>query len=284
MYGEDQKKIMVDSDNKLIHQFLDNIKSEGKSRNSIRSLRTDLSQFPAYMAVKGKESFGDISLQEVKEFVIRDKAGDAAISRRVWTLKKFYAFLHEEGYTKEDISKGLRVSEIAGAQAKTYDALSLEDMGKLLKYGEEKLSVENTPLPYLLLSCLLSGLKPNDISALTFEQVRLDDKRGVFQIGSRKIPLSKHVSLDLFKRAFALVQLLAEKTVFDFSVGQVWFWLQKYSKATGLSVNTTQFRWRFFFDLVQEGKRAEEVAEMSGLTNAYVNKFYPDVLKIVGEK
>jgi len=269
---------MLNAVSNLITVFMNELDRTGVSLNTKRSISTDLKQLPAFMKVKSRSAIGELSQEDLVEYILRGEVGEAAIARRTWSLNKFFAFLEKNKHIQINPLGSMQAAELARgkrAQKKSYRVLALNDISKLLSFGKEKL-LAGDPLPYLLFTCLLSGLKPKEISLLVWDQVVLGQAEAYFELASRKIPISAYVSLDDFGNALNFARMYEHRsTVFGFGSGQVWFWMRKYSLENGLDVTARQFRWRYVLDLVASGKTKEEIALLTGTSIENVEKFYP---------
>lgn len=121
---------------------------------------------------------------------------------------------------------------------------------------------------------MLSGLKPQEISNLAWEDINLDGEEIGFLLGERLVPLSKRVLQNTF-REICLFSKQYEQTelAFAFGVNQVGFWIKRIGEETKIVLTATHFRWRFVFDLIGEGKSPKEIAELIGTTELYVRRF-----------
>ena len=267
----------------LISNFLNAIDKQSVSQSTARSFKTDLRQLPAFMKVKRRQQLANLSRDDLVEYILRGGVGDSAISRRIWSLNKFFDYLVDNKLMKKNPLGDITAAELSGNKErnkKLYDMLPLSDMKVLLAFGKEKL-LGGDPLPLLLVTCLLSGLKPNEISSLVWNQVVLENDKAHFQIDQRSIPISNYVSLVDFFEAFSFAKMYVRReTVFGFGSGQVWYWMRKYSEETGLNLKASQFRWRYLADLASSGRSIEEIALLTGTTAEYIEKFYDELVQM----
>lgn len=105
---------------------------EGRSHNSIRSLRSDLEQFCSFLESHREEC----SLKEIDQFVVRgfidflskQKVGKRSINRKISTLRTFFKHLQK----KEIVSKNpLLLVDFPEFEADAPEFITLKDVQKL---------------------------------------------------------------------------------------------------------------------------------------------------------
>lgn len=76
---------------------------EGRSLNSIRSLKSDLEQFDSYLDFHWESKKEELSLQQIDQFILRgfidslskEKVGKRSINRKISTLRTFFKYLQK---------------------------------------------------------------------------------------------------------------------------------------------------------------------------------------------
>ncbi len=154
------------SDRALIDRFLEMLAAEaGAARNTLAAYRSDLSL--ASQALGGRLSVADVAMLQTVAEEWRELAR-ATVARKSAALRRFYAFLHEQGHRADDPGAALPRPGTARPLPKV---LSHADVDRLFAVIAERLAVEG-PLPSdLRLSALIellygSGLRATELVSL----------------------------------------------------------------------------------------------------------------------
>lgn len=154
------------SDRALIDRFLEMLAAEaGAARNTLAAYRSDLSL--ASQALGGRLCVADATMLQTVAEEWRALAR-ATVARKSAALRRFYAFLREEGHRADDPGAAL---PRPGAARPLPKVLSHADVDRLFATIAERLAVER-PLPSdLRLSALIellygSGLRATELVSL----------------------------------------------------------------------------------------------------------------------
>lgn len=143
------------------------------SKNTIDSYLNDLNGFFKYVTeVKELEKFNDIQKQHIEMFanyLKRKGINSKTISRKLSSIKSFYAFCYKEKILNENISKDIRNPKI---QKSLPRVLSLEQVLSILEQCNQKddLSIRNKALIELIYG---SGLRVSELLNIQLRDIHL---------------------------------------------------------------------------------------------------------------
>ncbi len=92
-------------DKKLIDEFITSLRVEkGLAENTVQSYKRDLKKLTSFTAGMGKGilTLDRDDLVSAMASMVRDKSGDATISRFISTVRGLYKFIVSEGFSKHD--------------------------------------------------------------------------------------------------------------------------------------------------------------------------------------
>ncbi|SFR81964.1 tyrosine recombinase [Sphingomonas jatrophae] len=161
------------SDAALIDRFAEMLAAEaGAARNTLLAYRTDLKGASA--ALEGR--LGDADEAALRRLADGwDSLARATVARKAAALRRFFAFLQDEGFRTDDPSAALPRPGAARPLPRT---LSHDDMDRLFAEIERRLTLEPSSLT-LRLSALLellygSGLRASELVSLPRGAIRTD--------------------------------------------------------------------------------------------------------------
>lgn len=165
---------MTESDRALIDRFLEMMAAErGVARNTIFAYRSDLAA--ASEILSGKLASADaVMLADLASQW--SSLANSSVARKASALRRFYGFLHEEGFRKDDPSPALPKP----AQARTLPKiLDRDEVDRLFQSIETRLAKpEPVPTDYRLAALIEllygSGLRASELVALPRTSVIAD--------------------------------------------------------------------------------------------------------------
>jgi integrase/recombinase XerD len=156
----------VSGDRELIERFLEMLAAEaGAARNTILAYRTDLEQASALLA-GGLAAADETAIGRVAEQWM--PLARSTVARKSAALRRFFAFLQEEGFRADDPGKALPRPGGARPLPKVLDR---GDVDRLFAEIERRLKAERPPLVDIRLSALIellygSGLRATELVSL----------------------------------------------------------------------------------------------------------------------
>lgn len=157
---------MTGEDARLIERFLEMLAAEaGAARNTILAYRTDLEKASALLdgrlSAAGEEEMARLGEEWMP-------LARATVARKAAALRRFYAFLQEEGFRADDPGKALPRPAATRPLPKVLDR---SDVDRLFAEVDRRLAAEHPPIADIRLSALLellygSGLRATELVSL----------------------------------------------------------------------------------------------------------------------
>jgi integrase/recombinase XerD len=153
-------------DARLIERFLEMLAAEaGAARNTILAYRTDLEKASALLDGRLVQA-GEAEMAKLGEEWM--PLARATVARKAAALRRFYAFLQEEGFRADDPGKALPRPAAARPLPKVLDR---SDVDRLFAEVDRRLAAEHPPVAEIRLSALLellygSGLRATELVSL----------------------------------------------------------------------------------------------------------------------
>lgn len=261
-----------------IEKFEQWLFTEGKAPKTIESYVNDVKGFQSYLQEKLKDMpvLSRFSFVKYKEHLIKEGYAVSTINKKINSLKVYNDFLRTEGIVSESFIQLKRDRiKIADGSEETVDALSEEQVEKLLFYVEDrrKVTLRNKLIVYLLLYTgvrvsELVGIQIADIDFLT-STLKVTGKGGKRrEIGLRQDVLylirqymKEERSESVFRDSpYLLLSQRAGKMHRDAVRG----WLAKISKELGFKLHPHLFRHTFCTRLLKKGVDLTTVSKLAG--------------------
>jgi len=261
-----------------IEKFEQWLFAEGKAPKTIESYVNDVKGFQSYLQEKLKDMpvLSRFSFVKYKEHLMKEGYAVSTINKKINSLKVYNDFLRTEGIVNELFIQLKRDRiKIADGSEETVDALSEEQVEKLLFYVEDrrKVTLRNKLIVYLLLYTgvrvsELVGIQIADIDFLT-STLKVTGKGGKRrEIGLRQDVLhlirqymKEERSESVFRDSpYLLLSQRAGKMHRDAVRG----WLAKISKELGFKLHPHLFRHTFCTRLLKKGVDLTTVSKLAG--------------------
>jgi integrase/recombinase XerD len=261
-----------------IEKFEQWLFAEGKAPKTIESYVNDVKGFQSYLQEKLKDMpvLSRFSFVKYKEHLMKEGYAVSTINKKINSLKVYNDFLRTEGIVNESFIQLKRDRiKIADGSEETVDALSEEQVEKLLFYVEDrrKVTLRNKLIVYLLLYTgvrvsELVGIQIADIDFLT-STLKVTGKGGKRrEIGLRQDVLylirqymKEERSQSVFRDSpYLLLSQRAGKMHRDAVRG----WLAKISKELGFKLHPHLFRHTFCTRLLKKGVDLTTVSKLAG--------------------
>jgi integrase/recombinase XerD len=167
---------MKNSDLDLIINFLEMLKVEsGLAKNTLESYHLDLKLFSRFLHDQ-KISFVNVNEKVIKSYlnkIYKDGISTSSASRKISTLRRFYSFLCQESYIKENPAINLVKPK---KDDKLPKALSEKEVLKLIKTINRDKSDFGARLSCMLEILYASGLRATELVALPISAIQRDEK------------------------------------------------------------------------------------------------------------
>jgi len=161
----------------LINSFLNYLKVENKSDNTIKNYAIDLIKFQEYFQKTkniqefNKTNIGKITILDLDEYLFHLKQknngdlSEATRARKTNTIKSFFKYLHRKEIISKDIGKNITAPKL-GKNIPVH--LVLADANKLMN------SVEDIRNKTMIAFLLMTGLRISELISLNIEDIQSD--------------------------------------------------------------------------------------------------------------
>jgi integrase/recombinase XerD len=169
-----------------IDQFLQELRRQEKSPNTIDSYRYDLVLFSRWLQATNGEAFQasgitPTDLREYRSFLLTvERRSPATINRRLASLRTFFQWARAEGLCKElptDSVKGIASSPRAPK------SLPKKDVDRLIRQVEQSSNKRDLAILQLLRH---TGIRVSELTALRLGDVTLSERKGQLVVRSGK--------------------------------------------------------------------------------------------------
>jgi site-specific recombinase XerD len=172
--------------------FIEQLKSEGKSEATLVAYKKDIEQLNKYLADKNISLTDDIQSSHIQEFMNSLSAQNytpKSISRKTNAARTYVRFLHSKGYMKTDISMELKHPKV--------DLKAPRILSKM-EYGALRDVARTDTRTYTMLEVLLQlGVSISELSEIELEHLNLKEEEGTLFVPkknnkeARNIPINK---------------------------------------------------------------------------------------------
>lgn len=270
--------------------YLNNLTSQGKSKNTIDAYRRDLQKFETFLIEEklSLDQFEELQIVSYTEYLMDSGISKSSIIRNLVTLRNFYKFLRRQGFVLE---APILYYELPHLDRDLPEILTVEEMKLILEAPDSKTNKGRRDRAILEL-LYASGLKVSELIHLEMMDVNLD-KRYIVCTGSkgkeRLIPIGTKAVESLRSYLEIRDQMASETTKFLFTSNQgesitrqgVWKLLKNYKDQVGITkeVNLNTLRHSFAVHLLDNGADMKAVQEMLGHTDINATLRYEELKK-----
>ncbi|MCD6225713.1 tyrosine-type recombinase/integrase [bacterium] len=150
-----------------IRLFIQNLKNQGRSSNTIIAYQGDLNQFQTFLAQEGISSIEEIKTKHIENFkrhLEKNKYTPKSISRKLNSLKSFFRFLEKEGLITEDPSRDVSHPKLEP---------SLPRILKPLEYRALRDACRHDPRTTAIVELMLqAGLRIGEVANLRLNDIK----------------------------------------------------------------------------------------------------------------
>lgn len=278
-------------------EFLDRLKGQGKSINTIKNYRTDLDCFSAYWKkYRGSLDLSGLGINQIQEygaFLDKKYSSDNSKRRRVQALRIFFDYLVEKGYFKSNPVRSLATSPkivdiprpVPFIDLKTFWS-HLSKESKTTSAMEQMLATRNAMLFIFIYGAGLKvshlvDLKERDIIKSTDYRVLISPpKRDPFSV-----PLPKFFGT-LYKQYLALLDDFKRTSKIDFdeilfnanpykilngglSARGIELIFEDYKNRLMISLTPRSLRQACIFKWINQGHKESLIKEWMGVAPSY---------------
>jgi len=182
-------------------QFLQQLIELGRSANTLRAYRLDWQQFAVWFTKTNGEPFQlpHLTTLDVQDYLTQGKKAGlkpSTLNRRLGLMKQYVRWGEENGLLSTEQRKRILKIGIIKKQSLAPQSLNSQDVRKLLKAVEFGENLRDRAIIYTL---LYTGLRVGELVALTREDLRLSERKGIIVVRAavakggkeRQVPVSK---------------------------------------------------------------------------------------------
>ncbi len=173
---------------KAIELFIKNLKSQGRSNNTIIAYQGDLNQLVSFLAESQIESVDQVATANIEAFkkgLEHKKYTPKSISRKLNSVKSFFRFLEQEGVIPSDPSKTVTHPKLK---------LSIPRILKPLEYRALRDASRHDQRSTAIIELMLqSGLRIGEVANLQLSDIKQDELiiQPYESHSARKVPLNR---------------------------------------------------------------------------------------------
>lgn len=280
----------------LIQDFLEHLFVErGLSNNTISSYKSDLEQFKEFLVSNKTILFTEVSQENISQFVKKFDYLDykkATKSRKLATLKSFYAYLHNEYLIPSDPTQNFTLNSKFVRLPKIFEVSEVTILlDAPLKINTGHVAIRDHAI---LQIAYAAGLRVSEIINLSLGDVDFTSNSvRVFGKGSKERVIPIHdLAVDSLndyvqKSRPLMVKSIKNKTFFSNQKGQrfsrqgIWKIVKKYSQHVGLVKGFTPHTLRHCFatHLLNGGAPLRHVQTLLGHSSIATTQIYTHLTK-----
>ena len=265
--------------------FIDYLKTEKKlAKNSCEAYRRDVSEFVAFEASRG---ITDVTASSSTEMVawlhqLKEKGRSAStVNRKVASIRAFFRYLIERGYTQTDPTAGIRSPRI---ERKEIEYLSIQEIDRLLESPDDSVrGVRDRAILEVLYGC---GLRVSEAVTLRISDIFKEegflrvigkgDKQRLVPIGQ---PALDAIDKYLADRPFSDDILFLNVHGKPLSRISVFNLIKAQAIAAGVNkeISPHTFRHSFATHLIEAGADLRAVQEMLGHESILTTEIYTHI-------
>lgn len=276
--------------NNLFASYIDNLKSNNLTKNTIEAYTRDVKRFIEFTQLKkeGQESIDYITIMAYSEHLRKEGCANSSIARSIISVRNYYKYLIKNGFSQSDPTACFTIPKI---KRNIPQILSIEEIDELLNSPEE-LTNKGRRDKAMLELMYATGIKISELLTLTIYDINLElfyIRCNVGKKDERTIPIGSHavrcVSQYLKIRSDMNINnlsLLFLNTKGDKMTRQgFWKIIKAYAKSTNIkkTINSYTLRHSFAVHLLQNGADIASVQQLLGHNSMSTTQIYSTISK-----
>lgn len=272
--------------NNLIEEYLNYLRVEKLSNNTIMAYRRDLDKFKSYLDANGLniKDVSNVELQKHLDEMAEGNSKPSTISRQAASLRSLYKYLVKSGKISDDPTDGLKLPKI---KKEAPQILTTKEIELFLSQPDEK-TLKGVRDKAMLEFAYATGMKVSEIIGLSIKDINLKDEYVICNEGYRRrvIPLGK-ISVSALRRYLEearpfLINSDDESTLFVNLTGtqltRQGFWkiIKQYKNQANIESDITPhvLRHSFATHLLQNGADIHAIQNMMGHADISSTEIY----------
>lgn len=279
---------------KILQHFCGYLLMErGLSENSIAAYRSDLEDFSDWLKEQGKNSYSEVSRDDIIDFLGARKEQEmepSSLARRLVAIKVFFRYLAQEKFIPDNITSVMDSPKLGRILPEFITAVEVDALMNVWSLEDRDfLAIRNRAILELMYAC---GLRVSEVAALNVSSVNLDDRviRVVGKGSKERIVPVGHLALRALGRYLKearpyLLKSPDEPTLFLSRLGRrldrerIWGIIKETARLAGITKNVHPHTLRHSFasHLLENGADLRVIQEMLGHADIATTQIYTHI-------
>ena len=279
---------------KILQHFCGYLLMErGLSENSIAAYRSDLEDFSDWLKEQGKNSYSEVSRDDIIDFLGARKEQEmepSSLARRLVAIKVFFRYLAQEKFIPDNITSVMDSPKLGRILPEFITAVEVDALMNVWSLEDRDfLAIRNRAILELMYAC---GLRVSEVAALNVSSVNLDDRviRVVGKGSKERIVPVGHLALRALGRYLKearpyLLKSPDEPTLFLSRLGRrldrerIWGIIKETARLAGINKNVHPHTLRHSFasHLLENGADLRVIQEMLGHADIATTQIYTHI-------
>ncbi len=279
---------------KILQHFCGYLLMErGLSENSIAAYRSDLEDFSDWLKEQGKNSYSEVSRDDIIDFLGARKEQEmepSSLARRLVAIKVFFRYLAQEKFIPDNITSVMDSPKLGHILPEFITAVEVDALMNVWSLEDRDfLAIRNRAILELMYAC---GLRVSEVAALNVSSVNLDDRviRVVGKGSKERIVPVGHLALRALGRYLKearpyLLKSPDEPTLFLSRLGRrldrerIWGIIKETARLAGITKNVHPHTLRHSFasHLLENGADLRVIQEMLGHADIATTQIYTHI-------
>jgi integrase/recombinase XerC len=157
-----------------LQSFLEHVRHKSGSAHTVTSYSIDLRQFVSYLNKQKVASLNDVDATRIRAYLrelFNLGYSKASISRKLSSMRRFFAYLRQLGVTQADVGRGIHGPSMVRNIPRALSPEAVEKMFEAAECGE--FPERDVAMLELLYSC---GLRVSELVGLKWDGVDLEER------------------------------------------------------------------------------------------------------------
>ena len=276
--------------NNLLERYIDNLKSNNLSKNTIEAYARDVKKFIEFTELRSEthEIIDYITIMAYSEHLRKEGCANSSIARSIISIRNYYKYLIKNDLSEHDPTAYFTIPKIKGHIPQI---LSVEEIDELLSSPQESTSKGSRDKAMLELM-YATGIKVSELLNLKVYDINLESlyiKCNSDMKNERTIPIGSHAvrCLSQYLKIRPKINLNNLSLLFINTKGDkmtrqgFWKIIKEYAKSTNIkkAINSYTLRHSFAVHLLQNGADLASVQQLLGHNSMSATQIYSSISK-----
>lgn len=245
-----------------IEQFLEKLKQEGKSKNTIKSYRSDLFGYLDFA-----NELNNKNLEEYKDALIRKKLSNKTIGRKFQSIRKFCEF--------SDTNSSFTNIKLPKVKKSTINVFTEKELIRINDLLRTDIKIHAA-----FQTLLQTGIKLNELTSLKIDSINLSDR--IINIDTRIIPVNDklyYILKDYLSEANPNEYLFETSNKTKIIDRNMRTYISRYIKKAKVNKTVNDIRNTFIAVQLKAGNSLEFLSKIVGHNSKQNTKRYTKLVK-----